>query len=61
VPIWFVCACAPIVVTCHGSDCTIPYTNPYFRPFVRHTLNKADRVVAVSDFRKGCRPTGRSS
>jgi len=40
----------PLVVTCHGSDCTLPYTNPFFRPFVRHTLTKADRVVAVSDF-----------
>jgi glycosyltransferase involved in cell wall biosynthesis len=40
----------PIVVTCHGSDCTLPYTTPFFRPFVRHTLTKADRVVAVSDF-----------
>jgi glycosyltransferase involved in cell wall biosynthesis len=40
----------PLVVTCHGSDCTLPFTNPAFRPFVRHTLTKADRVVAVSDF-----------
>lgn len=40
----------PLVVTCHGSDCTLPCTDPAFRPFVRHTLTRADRVVAVSDF-----------
>jgi glycosyltransferase involved in cell wall biosynthesis len=40
----------PLVVTCHGSDCTLPCTNPVLRPFVRHTLTRADKVVAVSEF-----------
>ncbi|MFB0558646.1 MAG: glycosyltransferase family 4 protein [Candidatus Bathyarchaeia archaeon] len=40
----------PLIVTCHGSDCTLPYKDPVYRPFVKHTLKKADRVVAVSNF-----------
>ena len=40
----------PLVITCHGSDCTLPCTSPVYRPFVRHALRRADRVVAVSDF-----------
>jgi len=41
---------APLVVTCHGSDCTLPYTDPAYRPFATRTLKKADRVVTVSNF-----------
>jgi glycosyltransferase involved in cell wall biosynthesis len=41
---------APRLVTCHGSDCTLPIERPLYRPFVRRTLRKADRVVAVSDY-----------
>lgn len=40
----------PLVVTCHGSDCTLPYENPLYRPFMLRTLRKADKVVAVSRF-----------
>ncbi len=40
----------PLIVTCHGSDCTLPFTKAFYRPFVRHTLRKASRIVAVSDF-----------
>ncbi|MCW3989672.1 MAG: glycosyltransferase [Candidatus Bathyarchaeota archaeon] len=40
----------PIVVTCHGSDCTLAYSNPWLRPFVRKTFSRATRVVAVSDY-----------
>ena len=42
----------PLLVTCHGSGCTLPYTNPPFRPAARWTLKRADRVVAVSEFVK---------
>jgi len=41
------------VVTCHGSDCTLPLTKPAYRPLVKHALRKADRVVAVSKFIRG--------
>jgi len=41
---------APRLVTCHGSDCTLPIDKPLYRPFVRCALRKADRVVAVSDY-----------
>lgn len=40
----------PFIVTCHGSDCTLPYDNPFYRPFTTQTLKEADRVVAVSNF-----------
>jgi glycosyltransferase involved in cell wall biosynthesis len=40
----------PILITCHGSDCTLPYTNPKYRPFVELPLKKADKVIAVSKF-----------
>lgn len=41
---------APMVVTCHGSDCTLPLTNPIYRPFARHALKRANKVITVSDF-----------
>jgi glycosyltransferase involved in cell wall biosynthesis len=44
---------APLVVTCHGSDCTLPLTNPVYRPFAKHALRNAEKVVAVSDFISG--------
>jgi glycosyltransferase involved in cell wall biosynthesis len=54
IPMGFIAALrpkrAPLVVTCHGSDCTLPYTNSVYRPFARYALKKADRVVAVSRF-----------
>jgi glycosyltransferase involved in cell wall biosynthesis len=39
----------PQLVTCHGSDCTLPARNGFIAPTVRHALRKADRVVAVSE------------
>jgi glycosyltransferase involved in cell wall biosynthesis len=41
---------APIVVTCHGSDCTLAYMNPWLKPMVMKAFTRADRVVAVSKF-----------
>ena len=38
----------PLVITCHGSDCTLPYYNPAYRPLVRQAFKKADRIVTVS-------------
>ena len=40
----------PLVVTCHGSDCTLPCTDPVYRPFARHALRNATRIVAASHF-----------
>jgi glycosyltransferase involved in cell wall biosynthesis len=40
----------PLVITCHGSDCTLAYSNSWLRPFVRKTFSRAERVVAVSDY-----------
>jgi len=40
----------PLVVTCHGSDCTLPLTRPLYRPFTRFVLRRAERVVAVSHY-----------
>ncbi len=37
-------------MTCHGSDCTLAYSNPWLRPFVRKAFSRATRVVAVSDY-----------
>ncbi len=42
----------PLIVTSHGSDCSLPYTNAIYRPFTRRTLRKADAVVAVSEYVK---------
>jgi len=41
-----------LVVTCHGSDCTLPYANATFRPFLRRVFSRADRLVAVSKYVK---------
>lgn len=43
----------PLLITCHGSDCTLPYTQPEYRLLARTALKKADRVVVVSEFIKG--------
>lgn len=54
IPMGFIAALSsrrkPLMVTCHGSDCTLPYMNPVFRPFTAYALRKADKVVAVSQF-----------
>ena len=54
IPLGFVSALAPVdaprIVTCHGSDCTLPLDNPAYLPFTRHALRKADAVVAVSNY-----------
>lgn len=54
IPLGFIAALDPrsnpLVVTCHGSDCTLPCTKPVYRPFTRLALRRADRVVAVSKF-----------
>ncbi|MFH0851021.1 MAG: glycosyltransferase [Candidatus Bathyarchaeota archaeon] len=38
----------PQLVTCHGSDCTLPYKHSVYALATRHTLRRADHVVAVS-------------
>ncbi len=54
IPLGFVSALAPVdaprMVTCHGSDCTLPLDNPAYLPFTRHALRRADAVVAVSNY-----------
>ena len=54
IPLGFIAALTPrktpLVVTCHGSDCTLAYGNPWLRPFIRKTFSRAERVVAVSDY-----------
>lgn len=54
IPLGFIAALTPrktpLVVTCHGSDCTLAYSNPWLRPFVRKTFSRAERVIAVSDY-----------
>ncbi len=42
----------PLIVTCHGSDCTLPLDNSFYRPFVRRVLRRTEKVVAVWDFIK---------
>lgn len=37
------------LVTCHGSDCTVPARHPIYRPLTRKTLRGAHRVTTVSD------------
>ena len=57
IPIGFVASLpprkGPLVVTCHGSDCTLPFESPFFLPFTRHALFHAERVVAVSRYVEG--------
>lgn len=43
----------PLLITCHGSDCTLPFDAHFYSPFVQFALRKADRVVAVSKFIRG--------
>ncbi|MFH2110366.1 MAG: glycosyltransferase [Candidatus Bathyarchaeota archaeon] len=38
----------PQLVTCHGSDLTLPSRNAIYVPATRHTLRRADHVVTVS-------------
>jgi glycosyltransferase involved in cell wall biosynthesis len=40
----------PRVVTCHGSDCSLPLRSGVYLPFTRLALRKADRVIAVSEY-----------
>jgi len=42
----------PYILTCHGSDCSLPLSNPLFRPFTRRALGKASKIVAVSEYVK---------
>jgi glycosyltransferase involved in cell wall biosynthesis len=57
IPLGFVASLVPVkaprIVTCHGSDCTLPLDNPAYLPFTRHTLRQADAVVAVSRYVEG--------
>jgi glycosyltransferase involved in cell wall biosynthesis len=41
------------LVTCHGSDCTLPATRPILRPLTGRALRGAHRVTAVSDHVRG--------
>ncbi|MBN1682218.1 glycosyltransferase family 4 protein [Candidatus Bathyarchaeota archaeon] len=40
----------PKVITCHGSDCTLPLKYPLLRPFLRYTLSNCDLVISVSEY-----------
>jgi glycosyltransferase involved in cell wall biosynthesis len=40
----------PQIITCHGSDITYPLEKIIYRPLVRQTLKKADRVATVSHY-----------
>jgi glycosyltransferase involved in cell wall biosynthesis len=54
IPLGFAVSLAPVkaprIITCHGSDCTLPLDNPAYRPFTRHALRRADAVVTVSKY-----------
>jgi glycosyltransferase involved in cell wall biosynthesis len=53
IPLGFVAALTkktPMIITCHGSDCTLPQNKKIYRPFTRYALDKADRIIAVSDY-----------
>ncbi len=57
IPLGFVASLVPVkaprIITCHGSDCTLPLDNPAYLPFTRHALRHADAVVAVSRYVEG--------
>jgi glycosyltransferase involved in cell wall biosynthesis len=57
IPLGFAATLAPVkaprIVTCHGSDCTLPLDNPLYLPFTRHALKHADAVVTVSRYVEG--------
>ncbi|MFW9846320.1 MAG: N-acetyl-alpha-D-glucosaminyl L-malate synthase BshA [Candidatus Thorarchaeota archaeon] len=42
----------PYVITLHGSDVHTLGLDPAYRPVVKHTIEKADGVTAVSEFLK---------
>lgn len=42
----------PRVVTCHGSDCSLPIRKGIYHPFTRLALRKSDRIIVVSDYVK---------
>jgi len=42
----------PLLVTLHGSDCTLPYSNAAYRPFLRRVFTQANKLVVVSRFVK---------
>jgi glycosyltransferase involved in cell wall biosynthesis len=54
IPLGFAASLAPVkaprIITCHGSDCTLPLDNPVYLPFTRHALKHADAVVTVSHY-----------
>jgi glycosyltransferase involved in cell wall biosynthesis len=54
IPLGFVTSFTPVkaprVITCHGSDCTLPFDNPAYLPFTRHALRHADCVITVSSY-----------
>jgi len=54
IPLGFIAALtprkAPLMVTCHGSDCTLARSNPVLKPFVKKTFSRANKVIAVSDY-----------
>lgn len=57
IPLGFAASLAPVkaprIITCHGSDCTLPLDNPAYLPFTRHALRRADAVVTVSRYVEG--------
>ncbi len=43
-------SCRPSIITCHGSDLTLPLENLSYLPFTRMALRKATRIVTVSKY-----------
>lgn len=41
---------SPSVITCHGSDLTLPLQNQIYQPFTKFALRKADKVITVSRY-----------
>lgn len=40
----------PQIVTCHGSDITLPYEKQIYRPFTKYVLKKTRKTITVSNY-----------
>ena len=52
IPLGFVASTRnkPFLITCHGSDLTLPLEKPHYLPFTKNALRKASKVVTVSRY-----------